>query len=157
MSSGNSGTGIKTIAVNRKVRHFFEILETLEAGIVLTGSEVKSLRAGRVSFKEGHVRFDQGQAFLVDVHIAPYENAGYAQHDPVRPRKLLMHKAEIARLMGKVEQKGLTVVPLKMFFRKGRAKVEVALARGLPKHDRRETLKRRAVELDTAREMARYK
>ncbi len=149
--------GIKTIAVNRKIRHFFEILETLEAGIVLTGSEVKSLRAGRVSFKEGYVRFEQGEAFLVDVHIAPYENAGYAQHDPVRPRKLLLHKDEIAVLTGKVEQKGLAVVPLKMYFKQGRVKVELALARGLKVHDRRETLKRKAVERDTAREISGYK
>ncbi len=125
--------------------------------MALTGSEVKSLRAGKVSFKEGYVRFDRGEAYLVDVHIAPYENAGYAQHDPVRPRRLLMHKSEIKRLMGKVEQKGLTVIPTRMYFKQGRAKVEIALARGLRLHDRRETLKRRAVERDTAREMAKYK
>ncbi len=152
-----SSSGIKIIAVNRKVRHYFEIMETLEAGIALSGSEVKSLRAGRVSFKEGYVRFHRGEAYLVDVHIAPYENAGYAQHDPVRQRRLLMHKSEIKRLMGKVEQKGLTVIPTRMYFKQGKAKVEVALARGLRLHDRRETLKRRAVERDTAREMAKYK
>ncbi len=152
-----SSSSIKIIAVNRKVRHYFEIMETLEAGIALTGSEVKSLRAGKVSFKEGYVRFDRGEAYLMDVHIAPYENAGYAQHDPVRSRRLLMHKNEIKRLMGKVEQKGLTVIPTRMYFKQGRAKVEVALARGLRLHDRRETLKRRAVERDTAREMAKYK
>ncbi|WP_291322624.1 SsrA-binding protein SmpB [Desulfonatronospira sp.] len=152
-----SSSGIKIIAVNRKVRHYFEIFETLEAGIALTGSEVKSLRAGKVSFKEGFVRFHQGEAYLVDVHIAPYEHAGYAQHDPVRPRRLLLHKNEIKRFMGKVEQKGLTVIPTRMYFKQGKAKVEIALARGLRLHDRRETLKQKAVERDTAREMAKYR
>ncbi len=152
-----SSSGIKIIAVNRKVRHYFEIFETLEAGIALTGSEVKSLRAGKVSFKEGFVRFHQGEAYLVDVHIAPYEHAGYAHHDPVRPRRLLLHKNEIKRFMGKVEQKGLTVIPTRMYFKQGKAKVEIALARGLRLHDRRETLKQKAVERDTAREMAKYR
>ncbi len=150
-------SGIKIIAVNRKIRHYMEILETLEAGIALTGPEVKSLRAGKVSFKEGYVEFRRGEAFLVGVHIATYENVGYAAHDPVRPRKLLLHKGEIERLRGKVEQKGLTVVPNKMYFKEGKAKVEIALARGLRLHDRRAALKRKAVERDMAREMAKYK
>ncbi|WP_028573757.1 SsrA-binding protein SmpB [Desulfonatronovibrio hydrogenovorans] len=149
--------GIKIIAQNKKVRRFYEIMETIEAGISLTGSEVKSLRAGQVSFKDGYVKFEKGEAFLVDVHVAPYENAGYAQHNPERIRKLLLHKREIARLMGKVEQKGLTVVPLKMYFKKGMVKVELALARGLKLFDQREELKRRAVKRDMDREMARHK
>jgi SsrA-binding protein len=150
----NLTPGIKIIAVNKKVRRFFSILETIEAGITLTGSEVKSLRAGQISFKDGYVKFLQEEAFLEDVHIAPYENAGYAQHEPERRRKLLMHKSEIKRLLGKVEQKGLTVVPLKIYFKKGKIKVELALAKGLKLFDQREELKQRAVKRDMDREMA---
>ncbi|MFO7728495.1 MAG: SsrA-binding protein SmpB [Desulfonatronovibrio sp.] len=156
MAKDNS-TGIKTIAVNKKVRRYFEILETIEAGISLTGSETKSLRAGQVSFKDGYVKFHNGEAFLVDVHIAPYAHATHIQHEPERTRKLLLHKKEIDRLMGKVEQKGLTVVPLKMYFRKGKIKVELALAKGLKLFDQREELKQRAVKRDMDREMARHK
>ncbi len=150
----DNASGKKIIAVNKKVRRYFEILESIEAGISLTGSEVKSLRAGQISFKDGYVKFHQGEAFLVDVHIAPYKNAGYAQHDPERNRKLLLHKNEISRLLGKVEQKGFTVVPLKVYFRKGKIKVELALARGLKLFDQRETLRQKAVKRDTDREMA---
>lgn len=149
--------GIKIIAVNKKVRRFYEIVETIEAGISLTGSEVKSLRAGQVSFKDGYVKFHQAEAFLVDVHIAPYENAGYDQHAPERSRKLLLHKKEIDQLMGKVEQKGLTVVPTKIYFKKGKIKVELAVAKGMKLFDQREELKQRAVKRDLEREMARYK
>ncbi|MFP4237643.1 MAG: SsrA-binding protein SmpB [Desulfonatronovibrio sp.] len=156
MAKDNSA-GIKTIAVNKKVRRYFEVMETIEAGISLTGSETKSLRAGQVSFKDGYVKFNNGEAFLVDVHIAPYEHATHIQHEPERTRKLLLHKKEIDRLMGKVEQKGLTVVPLKMYFKKGRIKVELALARGLKLFDQREELKQRAVKRDMDREMARFK
>ncbi|MFP4085144.1 MAG: SsrA-binding protein SmpB [Desulfonatronovibrio sp.] len=156
MAKHNSA-GIKTIAVNKKVRRYFEVMETIEAGISLTGSETKSLRAGQVSFKDGYVKFNNGEAFLVDVHIAPYEHATHIQHEPERTRKLLLHKKEIDRLMGKVEQKGLTVVPLKMYFKKGRIKVELALARGLKLFDQREELKQRAVKRDMDREMARFK
>ncbi len=150
-------SGIKIIAVNKKVRRYFEIMETIEAGIALTGSEVKSLRAGQISFKDGYVKFQQGEAFLADVHIAPYANAGYAQHEPERRRKLLLHKNEIDRLLGKVEQKGLTVVPLKIYFKKGKIKVELALAKGLKLFDQREELKQRAVKRDMDREMAGHK
>lgn len=123
--------------------------------MVLTGSEVKSLREGRVNFMDGYVHFAQGEAFLVGVHIAEYENAGYAQHRPDRRRKLLLHKREIQVLMKKVEQKGLTVVPTKMYFKNGRIKLELALGRGKKLHDRRQDLKERAVKRDTARELAR--
>ncbi len=150
-------SGIKIIAVNKKVRRHFEIMESIEAGISLTGSEVKSMRAGQISFKDGYVKFQNNEAFLADVHIAPYENAGYAQHEPERLRKLLLHKREINRLMGKVEQKGLTVVPLKAYFKNGRIKIELALARGLKLFDQRESLKQRAVKRDTDREMAMHK
>lgn len=150
-------SGIKIIAVNKKVRRHFEIMESIEAGISLTGSEIKSMRAGQISFKDGYVKFQNNEAFLADVHIAPYENAGYAQHEPERLRKLLLHKREINRLMGKVEQKGLTVVPLKAYFKNGRIKIELALAKGLKLFDQRESLKQRAVKRDTDREMAMHK
>ncbi|MBQ4133494.1 MAG: SsrA-binding protein SmpB [Desulfovibrionaceae bacterium] len=149
--------GILSIAVNRKARHYYEFLENIEAGIVLTGSEVKSLRAGKVSFADAYVYFKGGEAWLSSLHIAPYENAGYAQHKPERERKLLLHAWEISNLAGKVEQKGLTIVPVRMYFRGGRVKVELALARGKKMQDQRETLKQRAEERDTARELARYK
>ncbi|GAU09959.1 SsrA-binding protein SmpB [Desulfoplanes formicivorans] len=145
---------IKIIGQNRKARHLYELVEFVEAGMVLTGSEVKSLREGRISFMDGYVQFEHGEAFLVGVHIAEYENAGYAQHRPDRPRKLLLHKREIEGLMKKVEQKGLTVVPTKIYFKNGRIKLELALGRGKKLHDRRQDLKERAVKRDTARELA---
>ncbi|SDN74755.1 SsrA-binding protein [Desulfonauticus submarinus] len=149
--------GMKIIGVNKRAKREYEILETFEAGLVLQGSEVKSLRLGRISFKDGYVRFHNEEAFLVGVHIAPYENAGYAQHDPERERKLLLHKREIRSLMGKVEQKGLTVIPLKVYFKNGKAKVELGLAKGKKLHDVREELKRRTIAREMAREMARFK
>ena len=149
--------GALCIALNRKARHYYEFLESIEAGIVLTGSEVKSLRAGKVSFADAYVYFKAGEAWLSSLHIAPYENAGYAQHKPERERKLLLHAWEIANLAGKVEQKGLTIVPVRLYFRGGKVKVELALARGKKVQDQRETLKQRAEERDTARELARYK
>ena len=145
---------IKIIGQNKKARHLYELVEFVEAGMMLTGSEVKSLREGHISFMDGYVRFEQGEAFLVGVHIAEYANAGYAQHQPDRPRKLLMHKREIEHLVSDVEKKGLTVVPTKVYFRNGRIKVELALARGKNLYDRRHDLKEKAVKRDVAREMA---
>ena len=145
---------IKILGQNRKARHLYEFVEFVEAGMVLTGSEVKSLRQGMISFMDGYVQFEHGEAFLVGVHIAKYENAGYAQHQPDRPRKLLMHKREIQNLMDQVAQKGLTVVPTKVYFKNGKIKVELALARGKNLYDRRHDLKEKAVKRDTAREMA---
>ncbi|ACV69298.1 SsrA-binding protein SmpB [Desulfohalobium retbaense] len=150
-------SGIKVVAQNRKARHYFEFIEFIEAGLVLTGSEVKSLRAGRISFKDGYVQFRGGEAFLVGVHIAHYENAGYAGHDPDQPRKLLLHRREIASLRGKVEQKGLTMVPTKVYLKNGRFKVELALARGKNVRDRRQELKQKAIQRDMDREMAKAK
>jgi SsrA-binding protein len=146
----------RLIAQNKKARHNFEILDTCEAGLVLQGSEVKSLRQGHVSFKDGYVRFSDGEAWLVGVHIAPYENAGpvgQGGHDPERPRKLLLHNHEIKTLMNKVEQKGLTLVPLKLYFSRGKVKLLIGLARGKKTFDRREDLKRRASERDMARDL----
>lgn len=149
-------SGEKLIAQNKKARHLYEFLEKYEAGMVLTGTEVKSLRAGKVSFKDGYVKCAGGEAFLVGVHIAPYENAGYASHEPERPRKLLLHAHEVAALQAKVDQKGLTVVPVRMYFKNGRAKVEIALARGKKVFDRRDDLKARDLDRETARELNRH-
>jgi len=149
--------GVKLIAQNKKARHLYELIEFFEAGLVLVGSEVKSLREGRVSFKDGYVSIVRGDAWLVGVHIAPYANAGpvgHGGHDPERQRKLLLHQAEIQTLRVKVEQKGLTVVPVKLYFKNGRVKLEIAVARGKKLYDRRETLKEQAVSRDAAREMA---
>ena len=147
--------GVKMVVANRKARHEYDLLDFVEAGIVLTGSEVKSLREGRANITDGYVYFQQGQAILCGVHISPYPNAGYAQHDPDRERVLLLHAREIASLAAKVEQKGLTVIPTKMYFKNGKMKVELALARGKRVHDRREELRRRAIQRDLEREMAR--
>lgn len=142
------------IAVNKKARHLYELSEFLEAGISLTGPEVKSIRAGKVNFIDSYVEFRQGEAWLVSLHVAPYANAGYAPQDPDRPRRLLLHAREIGRLAGTVAQKGLTVVPVRLYFSRGKIKVEIALGRGKKLHDHRETLKRRAEERDMARELA---
>jgi len=138
--------GRKILATNRKARHAYEILERLEAGIELLGTEVKAVRAGRINLKEGHVAFEGGEAFLVGCHISPYEHAGYSVHDPLRRRRLLLHKREILRLAGKVQEKGHTVIPLSVFLEGNWIKVEIALARGKHLHDKRETLRRRTLD-----------
>ncbi len=146
------------IGTNKQARRNYEFFETFEAGMELKGGEVKSLREGRVSFKDGYVRFEGGEAWLVGVHIAPYENVSfYDQPDPERLRRLLLHKAEIARLQTKVEQKGLTMVPVKMYWARGKAKLQIALAKGKNVHSRKEELKARDIQRDTARQMAEYK
>ncbi len=147
-------TPSSAIAVNKKARHLYELSEFLEAGISLTGPEVKSIRAGKVNFIDSYVEFRQGEAWLVSLHVAPYANAGYAPQDPDRPRRLLLHAREIGRLAGTVAQTGLTVVPVRLYFSRGKIKVEIALGRGKKLHDHRETLKRRAEERDMARELA---
>ena len=145
------------IAPNKKARHLYEILDTLEAGLVLSGTEVKSLRAGQVSFRDSYVSFKNGEAWLVGLYIAPYQNSGYTRHDPDADRKLLLHAWQINSLTAKVEQKGLSIVPLKLYFSKGRVKVEIALVRGNKLYDQRESLKREAENRDAAREIARFK
>lgn len=145
-----------TIAQNKKARHYYELLDFYEAGIVLTGSEIKSIRAGDVNFRDSYVTFRQEEAWLIGLHIAPYANAGYAQHDPDRDRKLLLHQREIEILAERVDQKGLSVVPVNMHFRNGRVKVELALGRGKKLHDQRDDLKKAAALRDAQREMARY-
>lgn len=141
------------IAQNKKARHYFELLEFVEAGIVLTGSEIKSVRAAAVNFRDSYVTFRQGEAFLIGLHIAPYANAGYDQHDPDRDRKLLLHDREIVKLAEQMEQKGLAVVPVNLHFRNGRVKVEIAVGRGKKLHDHRDTLKQAAELRDAQREM----
>lgn len=156
--SAHAGDSVKIIAVNRKARHYYEIQDTMEAGLVLTGSEVKSLRGGKVNFKDGYVRFSGNfEAFLCGVHISPYENAGYAQHDPDRERKLLLHEHQIRTWKAKTEQKGLTVVPLKIYLKRGKMKLEIGLAKGKNVHDRKDALKERDLDREAKREKDRYK
>jgi SsrA-binding protein len=147
-----------TIGTNKQARRLYEILETFEAGISLLGSEVKSLRGGHVSFKDGYVQFRDNSAFLVGVHIAPYEKTGeYDQHDPERPRRLLLHKREIEVLKARTEQKGLTVVPMKMYFSRGKVKVLIGLGKGKNVHSRKQDLKDRDIARDTARQLANHR
>ena len=147
-------TSPSTVAVNKKARHLYELSEFTEAGIVLTGPEVKSIRAGKVNFIDSYVDFRQGEAWLVSLHIAPYANAGYMTQEPDRARKLLLHEGQISKFAGLVAQQGLTVVPVRLYFKRGKIKVEIALGKGKKLHDHRETLKRRAAERDMARELA---
>ena len=148
---GKSEGGLKVISVNKKARHRYHIEDTIEAGLVLLGSEVKSLRRGRVSLKEGYVRLEEGESWLVDVHIPPYEQANRQNHEPLRPRKLLLHKREIQRLFGKISRQGYTLVPLRLYFRRGKAKLEIGLGRGKKLHDKRQDQKAK----DAVREMDR--
>ena len=139
----------RIVATNRRARHDYEILETFEAGLVLRGTEVKSLRTGQVNFKDSYATVRGGEAWLLGCHISPYSHGTDANHDPERDRKLLLHGREIRRLVGKIAERGLTVVPLKMYFKSGRAKIEIGLARGKKLHDKRATLRDR----QTRREM----
>ncbi|MCS6924489.1 MAG: SsrA-binding protein SmpB [Candidatus Binatia bacterium] len=148
-------TDEKTVCVNRKARHDYTIEETYEAGLVLTGGEVKSLREGRANLKDSYARVDKGEAFLLNAHIGTYQPAHYFNVDPTRTRKLLMHKREILRLMGKVREQGLTLIPLRLYFKQGRAKVELALARGKKVYDKRAALREREVKRDIARALRR--
>jgi SsrA-binding protein len=141
---------VKPFAVNRRARFEYELLERFTAGLQLTGSEVKSVREGRVNLTDGHVAFENGEAWLVAVHISPYDHAGYSNHDPLRRRKLLFHKRELKRLVGKVTEKGLTMVPLAIGVEGNWIKVELALARGKKLHDKRETIKKRELDREAA-------
>jgi SsrA-binding protein len=145
--------GKKVVASNRKARHEFEILETFEAGLVLRGPEVKSLREGKVGFQDAFARLEGGEVWLHSLHISPYEQANRYNEDPLRPRKLLLNRQEIRRLVGRVEEKGLTLVPLEIYFRRGFAKVTIALARGRKLYDKREKLKRRTQDEEARRAM----
>ncbi len=142
---------IKVVATNRKARHEYFIVDSYEAGIVLTGTEIKSVRASQVSLQEGYVQPRDGELWLMSVHIAPYEQAGLWTHDPRRPRKLLMHRREINRLISTVQEKGYTIVPLRMYLKGKRAKVEIALVRGKRKYDKRAVIAKRDEEREIQR------
>ncbi|HLV90957.1 MAG: SsrA-binding protein SmpB [Acidimicrobiales bacterium] len=147
---------VKVVATNRRARHDYSIVDTYEAGLVLLGSEVKSLRAGRMELKDSYAVIDNGEAYLVGAHIAPYDFAREGGHDPERRRKLLMHKSEISRLAGILAEKGLTLVPLQVYFKDGKAKIELGLAKGKRTYDKRETLKRREAEREMDRLIKRH-
>ena len=137
------------IADNRKARFDYHLLETFEAGMVLTGTEVKAMREGRANLRDSYCRLEDGEAYLLGVHISQYSHGGSASHDPVRPRKLLLHREELRKLIGKTAEKGLTIVPVRMYFKHGRAKVQIALAKGKKSYDKRETIRRREVDRET--------
>ena len=149
--------GYKVVSDNRQARYLYEILETYEAGIQLTGTEVKSIRAGKVNLQDGYALIRNGEAWLINAHISPYTASGqYFNHEPRRTRKLLLHRQEIRKLIGKVEQQFLTLVPLKMYFKRGRVKVSIALGKGKKLHDKREDLKKRQDKRDIERAMKNY-
>ena len=143
--------GNREVAVNRRAFHDYFIDERLEAGLVLLGTEVKSLRAGKVNLRDGFVRVEGSAAWLENVHISPYAQGNISNHEPLRPRKLLLHRDQIASLIGKVKQRGYTLIPLRVYFARNRAKVEVGLARGKRQYDKRQAM----AEADAKREMAR--
>ena len=147
-------SAVKLIAQNRKVRYDYEVLLSLEAGIELRGTEVKSLRDGKVNLKDSYARIDMGEVFLMNLNIGAYEPGNRFKHAPERPRKLLMHTWEIRRLMGQTEQRGLTLVPTRLYFKKGRAKVEIALVRGKKAHDRRRDIADRDAKRSVDRALA---
>jgi SsrA-binding protein len=148
-------TGRKLIASNRKARHDYTILDTYEAGLVLTGTEVKSLRAGRASLVDAYATIENGEVWLQGVHIAEYAEGTWTNHEPRRTRKLLLNRMEINRLIGKIKEGGLTLVPLQMYFSDGRAKVELALARGKKSYDKRQDMAKRDADREVARAMGR--
>jgi len=144
---------IRTISTNRRARYHYEITETFEAGMVLLGSEVKSLRGGKADLKDSYGTVSDGEVWRIGAHIAPYDHAREGGHDPERSRKLLLHRYEIERIRIRLEQRGLTLVPLRLYFKDGKAKVELGLARGKARYDKRETLKRRQADREMERAM----
>jgi SsrA-binding protein len=146
---------IKPIATNRQARRNYEIVETCEAGIALQGTEVKSLRAGNVQLRESYAKVEDGEVWLYNCHISPYEFGNIHNHDPMRPRKLLLHRQEIRRLYGKTAERGFTLVPTRMYFKRGRAKVELGLGKGKLLHDKREDIKARDAALEMKRALGR--
>lgn len=145
--------GVKVVATNRKARFEYYLLESFEAGISLHGSEIKSIRAGQISLNEAYVQTDGKDAWLVNAHIAPYEQASRYNHDPRRPRRLLLHRREIRAIWEAVQQKGMTVVPVQVYLKDGRAKVEIALAKGKKLYDKRQDIARRDQEREVARDL----
>jgi len=142
-------TDERPVADNRKARYDYHLLETFEAGVALVGTEVKAIREGRVNLRDSYCRLEGGEAWLLGAHIGQYSHSGYASHDPVRRRKLLLNRSELNKLLGKTTERGLTIVPLRMYLKKGRVKVAIALARGKKTYDKRETIRRREAERET--------
>jgi SsrA-binding protein len=138
-----------SVAENRKAHHDYHLLETFEAGVVLLGTEVKAIREGRVNLRDSFARVEDGEVYLYNVNISPYSHRGYADHEPLRRRKLLLHRDEIRKLIGKTVERGMTLVPVRMYFKNGRIKVAVSLAKGKKEYDKRETIKRRDVDRET--------
>jgi SsrA-binding protein len=141
--------GRRVIADNRKARHDYHVLQTLEAGVALLGTEIKSIREGRANLRDSYARIQDGEVWLLNVHISPYSHRGSAEHADTRPRKLLLHRHEIRKLVGQTAEKGLTLVPLELYFKAGRIKVLLALAKGKKEHDKRETIRRREIDRET--------
>jgi SsrA-binding protein len=152
---GAMETNFKVVATNRKAGHEFFLLERYEAGIALQGSEIKSIRAGQISLAEAYIRVDGTQAWLEDAHIAPYEQAGQFNHEPRRPRQLLLHRREIRQLWNEVRQKGMTIVPTRVYLKNGRAKLEIAVAKGKKLYDKRQTIAKRDAEREIERDYRR--
>jgi SsrA-binding protein len=145
------GEPVKVVAVNRRATHDYFIDDRIEAGLVLTGTEIKSIREGRVNLREGYARVHDGEAWLINVHIAPYEHGNRYNHEPLRDRKLLLHRDEINALIGKLRQRGYTLVPLQLYLKHGKAKVELGLARGKHQYDKREAIARREAQREIER------
>lgn len=156
-SAERSAPGRKIIAENRQVPYKYHVLDRYEAGLVLTGTEVKALRENRANLREAYAIVKAGEAWLLDLHISAYSHSGYASHDPLRSRKLLLHKEEIWKLSGRVQEKGLALVPLRLYFKDGRAKCELALVKGKKIYDRREETRRRVIDRETEQELKRYR
>ena len=150
---GRKNEGTKITCENRKARHDYFIHDTFETGLVLQGTEVKSLRAGKANLKDSYGEIKNGEVWVQNMHVSPYEQGNIFNHDPLRPRKLLMHKAEIVKLFSKTREKGFTLVPLKIYFKKGKAKLELALASGKHNYDKRRDLTEKAVRRDVEREL----
>ncbi len=137
------------VAENRKAFHDYHLLETFEAGLVLLGTEVKAIREGRVNLRDSYARVEDGEIYLYGVHISPYSHRGYAEHEPLRRRKLLLHKQEIRKLIGKTVERGMTLVPVRMYFKDGRVKVAISLAKGKKDYDKRDAIKKRETDRET--------
>jgi len=151
MAQAENKEEVKSVARNKRARHDYHILETWEAGLVLTGTEVKSLRDGKANLSDAYGIVNDGEVYLLNLHISPYEQGNYFNHEPTRTRKLLLHRKEIRKLIGAVEREGLTLVPLELYFKRGKAKVAIALGKGKKLHDKRADLRKK----DDEREMAR--
>jgi SsrA-binding protein len=147
--------GIKVLATNRKANHNYFLFERYEAGISLLGSEIKSIRAGQISLSEAYIQIDGNDAWLIDAHIAPYEHANIHNHDPLRKRRLLLHRYEIRKLWSQIRTKGVTVIPTRVYLKGGKAKIEIAIAKGKKLYDKRETIAKRDLERETSRQLRR--